>query len=258
MKILVQYPVDDALSARYLNQAESPRHTTEFNMGSKPPLIKACGLGRKNPGGTDWLLRGAFLELRPGDRLAVVGPTGAGKTLLLRALALLDPLDEGAIEFRGKNITAHDVPAYRRESTYFHQRAPVFEGSVESNLLKPFSLKVNHGRAFQKEKVLSLLDGLGRPSSFLSQSTRDLSGGECQIVALLRAIQLDPAILLLDEPTASLDQGTTHAIEGLIDRWLAEAPSERGLVWVTHDGIQARRVSNRSLSMQAGNVVAGD
>lgn len=217
------------------------------------PLLKACGLGRRKPGHADWLLRGVCLELRPGDRLAVVGPTGAGKTLLLRALSLLDPLDEGVVEWRGESISAHAVPAYRREVTYFHQRAPLFEGSVESNLLRPFSLQVNRGRTFDREWVLSYLDVLGRPPSFLEQSSRDLSGGESQIVALLRALQLDPKVLLLDEPTASLDDRTTRSIEGFIERWLGEAPAERALVWVSHDEDQARRIANRTLFMQGGN-----
>jgi putative ABC transport system ATP-binding protein len=220
-------------------------------------LVEACGLGRRKPGGADWLLREVCLELRPGDRLAVVGPTGAGKTLLLRALALLDPLDEGVIRWRGEGISAHAVPAFRREVAYFHQRPPLFEGSVEANLLRPFSLRVNRGRAFDRGRILSFLDVLGRPPSFLEQASRDLSEGESQIVALIRALQLDPAVLLLDEPTASLDEGSTRTIEGLVERWLDEAPAERALVWVSHDRDQARRIATRTLSMQAGTTGPG-
>lgn len=57
--------------------------------------LKACGIGRRKAGAEEWLLRHVCLEVRPGDRLSLVGPTGSGKTLLLRALALLDPLEEG-------------------------------------------------------------------------------------------------------------------------------------------------------------------
>jgi putative ABC transport system ATP-binding protein len=193
------------------------------------------------------------LELRPGDRLAVVGPTGSGKTLLLRALALLDPLDEGVIEWRGGRIPACDVPAYRREVIYLHQRPPLFEGSVESNMLRPFSLRANQGRTFDRERVLSLLDLFGRPSSFLEQPSRDLSGGEGQLVALVRALQLDPAVLLLDEPTASLDECTARTVEGVIGRWLDEAPAQRAFVWVTHHRDRAGRVASRTLTVPAGN-----
>jgi putative ABC transport system ATP-binding protein len=62
-----------------------------------PRIVKACNLGRKKPGSDDWLFRGVSCEIRPGDRLAILGPSGAGKTLLLRALARLDPIDEGII-----------------------------------------------------------------------------------------------------------------------------------------------------------------
>jgi putative ABC transport system ATP-binding protein len=226
-------------------------------MPNKAPLVKACGLGRRRPGGADWLLRGVCFELRPGHRLAVLGPSGAGKTLLLRALALLDPLDEGVIQWRGEGIPAHAVPAYRREVAYVHQRPPLFEGSVESNLLRPFSLRVNRGRRFDRGRVLTFLDSLGRDPSFLDRLTRDLSGGEGQIVALVRALQLDPAVLLLDEPTASLDKGTARTIEGLVGRWLDEAPSQRALVWVTHDREQACRIAGRTLSMQGGKLDPG-
>jgi putative ABC transport system ATP-binding protein len=221
-------------------------------MANEPPLVQAYGLGRRRPGGADWLLRGVCLELRPGDRLAVVGPTGSGKTLLLRALALLDPVDEGVIRWRGGDIPARAVPAYRREVTYLHQRPPLFEGSVESNLLRPFSLQVNRGRTFDRGRVLSLLDVLGRPPSFLGRPGRDLSGGEGQLVALVRALQLDPTVLLLDEPTASLDDRTARTVEAFVGQWLDEAPARRAFVWVTHDRERARRVANRTLSVQAG------
>ena len=75
--------------------------------------------------------------------------------------------------------------------------------------------------------MLELLDALARPAAFLGRSSRDLSGGEAQIVALVRAIQLDPAVLLLDEPTASLDQVTAGAVEGLLDRWFAAGAGRR-------------------------------
>jgi putative ABC transport system ATP-binding protein len=223
-------------------------------MDLEKPLVKACGLGRRKPGGDDWLLRGICCELRPGDRLAVIGPSGAGKTLLLRALALLDPLDEGVIQWRGQDISGQVVPSYRREVTYLHQRPALFEGSVEANLRHPFSLKINRDRSFDRERLLHLLDSLGRGPSFLAQASRDLSEGESQIVALLRTLQLEPTVLLLDEPTASLDEGTALAIEELVDHWLSEAPSERALLWVSHDQDQAHRIAHRRLRMMSGRL----
>jgi putative ABC transport system ATP-binding protein len=118
----------------------------------------------------------------------------------------------------------------------------------------PFSLKANRGRRFDRERILALLAVLGRGPSFLEQSSRDLSRGEGQIVALLRALQLDPSVLLLDEPTASLDEGTARGIEKLIACWQSDEPTARALVWVSHDEGQSRRVANRRLFMRGGHL----
>lgn len=216
-----------------------------------------CGLGRRKPGSGDWLLRGVCLEVRPGDRLAIIGPSGAGKTVLLRAIAMLDPIEEGTIRLRGRAIAREAIPTYRSEVVYLHQRPALLDGSVATNLEHPYSLKVHRAKRFDRDRIVDLLGGLGRGEVFLGKSSRDLSGGEAQIVALLRAIQLDPAVLLLDEPTASLDQGATRSIEGLIRRWLGEDSEGRAIVWISHDPEQARRVSTRSLAMQSGRLGPG-
>jgi putative ABC transport system ATP-binding protein len=101
---------------------------------------------------------------------------------------------------------------------------------------------------------VDLLHELGREPAFLAKSSRDLSGGEAQLVALVRAIQLEPVVLLLDEPTAALDPGTAAAVEGLLDRWLAARDNERALVLVSHDRNQTVRVTRRRLSLRAGHI----
>ena len=219
-----------------------------------PAAVAVRGIGRRDPKSEGWLIRHVRFGVNLGMRLALLGPTGAGKTVLLRAMALLDPLDEGTIEWQGRAVVGDSVPRYRKQVVYLHQRPALLDGSVEDNLRHPFTLKVHQDRRFDRSRVLTLLDGLGRGVAFLEKSSRDLSGGEAQIVALVRAVQLDPAILLLDEPTASLDQVTAQAVEGLLDGWFAAGHVQRALVWVSHDLDQAHRVTTERLTMRSGRL----
>jgi putative ABC transport system ATP-binding protein len=225
-------------------------------MGGNDWLLEARGVGRRLHG-TVWLLHDVTLTVAPGDRLALVGPSGSGKTLLLRTLALLDPLDAGAVYWNGEPLRGAAIPAFRRQVIYLHQRPALFEGTVEANLRQPFLLRAHRASRFDRERVLALLVGLGRDASFLTKVQRDLSGGEAQIVALVRALQLDPAVLLLDEPTAALDRSTAQVLERMVERWWEEAPGGRAFVWVSHDPEQARRVARRQVRMQAGRIQEG-
>jgi putative ABC transport system ATP-binding protein len=216
--------------------------------------IQVARIGRRAPQSESWLIRDVSLVIEPGQRLAVRGATGAGKTVLLRALALLDPLDAGSIHWQGRAVRGEAVPAYRRQMIYLHQKPALLDASVEENLRYPFTLRAHREKRFEREKVLELLEVLGRSEAFLARSSRDLSGGEAQLVSLIRAVQLDPAVLLLDEPTASLDQVTVLAVEELLERWFDAGDGKRTLIWVSHDHDQARRVAGRRLHMDAGRL----
>jgi putative ABC transport system ATP-binding protein len=224
-------------------------------MTTSRPLLKACGIERRDPKGDVSLLSGVYLDVSAGDRTAVVGPSGAGKTLLLRSLALLDTLDAGFVEWNGEPVPQRAVPVFRRSVTYLHQRPAFVEGTVEDNLRLPFSLRVHHGTSFDRRRAVALLEQLGREESFLAKHARDLSGGEGQLLALVRTIQLSPNVLLLDEPTASLDPKATLAVEALIVSWALEQPDDRAFLWVSHDQEQANRVARRELRIEAGRVV---
>lgn len=219
-------------------------------------LLEARDIGRRVAADGDksrWLLRGVSISLTPGERLAIVGPTGAGKSILLRAMALLDPLDSGEILWQGRPIDDAAVPAFRRRVIYLHQRPALAEGTVEANLRRPFEFAVAE-RAYDPGRVREILGALGRDESLLARAAADLSGGEAQIAAFLRALQLDPGVLLLDEPTAALDREAAAAIERVVDGWFSERAGERGVVWVSHDHDQARRVAARVLGLAAGRV----
>ena len=140
---------------------------------------------------------------------------------------------------------------------YLHQRPTLLEGSVEENLRYPFGLLAHRGKALDRQFVLEHLDRMGRAPSFLSKASRELSGGESQIVALLRAIQLDASVLLLDEPTASLDQAAARSVETLIDCWYQAGKGGRSFIWVSHDPAQTGRMAERHLVMRSGRLSSG-
>lgn len=218
------------------------------------PLLEARHLCRHHLNGQVRLLDDVSLEVRPGERLAVVGPSGSGKTLLLRAMVLLDATESGEIRWRGRSVSCDEVPALRSQAVYLHQRPSLREATVEACLRQPFSLGVNRAKKFDRDRALTFLATLGRDASFLEKPSRELSGGETQIAALIRAIQLDPTVLLVDEPTAALDARTTEAAEGLLHHWIEEVPG-RALVWVSHDPAQSERMAQRVVHMRAGRIV---
>ncbi len=189
------------------------------------------------------------LALARGERLAIAGATGSGKTVLLRTLAGLEPLQTGTICFHDQALPTWSMPAYRARVVYIPQRPALAESTVESVLRSPFRMRVRRGQQFPLQAARDQLAALGRDSNFLAQRAERLSGGEAQIVAVLRALLVAPDILLLDEPTASLDAEATAGIEMLIARWLGEQ-SHRACIWSSHDRNQLMRISDRTLSLE--------
>lgn len=216
-------------------------------MTSQPPPLAVENLGRQLS--DRWLWRGVTFELAAGDCMGLVAPSGAGKTLLLRNLVMLDPIQQGEIRLEGKSPAAWGLPTYRSRVMYLPQRAIPLDGTVQDNLERVFDLEIYRQRRFNREIVLTWLAKLGRGPEFLDLQAPRLSGGETQILALLRSLQLDPQVLLLDEPTASLDGSTTAQVEALLHDWLQHP--RRACVLTSHDTEQIRRVTNRQLNLES-------
>ena len=145
-----------------------------------------------------------------------------------------------------------DVPRFRSRVAYLHQSPALLEGTVEESLRSPFELAVHRDRAFDRDRAVELLAALGRGASFLAKQRDDLSGGERQVTALVRLLQLEPEVVLLDEPTAALDPETTSRAEELLARWVGGG--ERACVWVSHDPAQTHRLATRRLRVEGGRL----
>lgn len=223
-------------------------------MSGEQPVLEGVRLCRTSRDGRA-LLEEASLALHAGEVVTLSGSSGSGKTVLLRALALLDPLDSGRVLFAGREPGENEIPGFRRRVAYVHQRPVLVPGSVERNLRLPAELKTAAGHSFSRSEAVDLLSKLGRSEELLGARTADLSGGEGQIVALVRILLASPRVLLLDEPSASLDPRAAAALEDLIVGWVRSEGGSRAALWVTHAEDQAERVSSRRLRFEEGAIV---
>ncbi|WP_018461264.1 ATP-binding cassette domain-containing protein [Thermus oshimai] len=197
------------------------------------PLLEAEGL-RHRVGGFG--LEVARFQVFPGEILAVLGPSGSGKTTLLRLLSGLLPLQAGRVEGGLRAYLPQNPPLLRRS---------VLENAAFGLYLKGVPRKEARKRAEALLTRVGLKDKARQPAHLLS-------GGEAVRLALARTLLVEPEVLLLDEPTASLDPGNTAQIEAL----LREAAGEgRGVVLATHDLFQARRLAHRVLFLYLGEAV---
>ncbi len=182
-------------------------------------------------------LQPASFVVSPGECVAVRGPSGAGKTLLLRAVADLDPA-EGRVELDGVDRDAVPAPQWRRKVVYMPAEPGWWADTV--------------GEHFADWAGISpLLPKVGLPDEARGWPVARCSTGERLRLALVRALALNPRVILLDEPTAALDAASVSAVEGLVRERLGTGMSA---LWVTHDDVQAGRVARRTLTIDGGVV----
>ncbi len=173
-----------------------------------------------------------------GECVALMGPSGAGKTLLLRAIADLDP-NEGEVALDGVRREAVPAPRWRRMVTYLAAEAGWWADRVAAHFEDPAA-------------AVPLVRAMGLEAAALEWPVERLSTGERQRLALARVLVREPRAMLLDEPTSGLDRAAAEAVEGLLRRRLAAGAA---ILLVTHDPGQARRLARRRLAIAAGRLV---
>lgn len=197
-------------------------------------------------GGKSILMKISF-SVSEGERLNLVGPSGSGKSSILKLLAGLHSVSQGQILYRGRDLSTLDMPSYRQEVSYCFQQPVLFGMTVEDNLRFPYVIRQ---KEFDEMKAISALESVKLSKSFLSKKITELSGGEKQRVALIRNLLFEPKVLLLDEVTAGLDTDTKDTVHQLLNRYHAGGKT---LIEVTHDPSELE-VAQRIVKIEGGQV----
>jgi ATP-binding cassette subfamily B protein len=215
--------------------------------------IRFDGIRFSYPGVTEEALQGVDLDIAPGESVALVGETGAGKSTVLKLLARFYDPTAGAILVDGHSLADLDLGAYRRQLGYVPQEAFLFSGTVRDNIAygRPDATDAEVEEAARAVGAHPFVAGL--PGGYLHPVTergRSLSSGQRQLIALARARLVDPAVLLLDEATSTLDL----ASEARVTRAMNAVAAGRTTLVIAHR-LQTARDADRIVVIDGGRVV---
>lgn len=220
----------------------------------KEALIEVKGLKKHYKGATVKALDGVDLTIHRGDVVVIIGPSGSGKSTFLRSLNLLEMPTDGKIWFEGQEITdkKNDINKMRQRMGMVFQSFNLFpHKSVCQNItMAPVKLK-GMKKEEANQKAAELLQRVGLPDK-INAYPNNLSGGQKQRVAIVRALAMEPDVMLFDEPTSALDP---EMIGEVLDVMKELAKEGMTMVVVTHEMAFAREVASRVLFMDQGQIV---
>ena len=221
---------------------------------SAEPLISVKNLEKHFSAGAVHALRGVTIDIEKGDVLVVVGPSGSGKSTFLRCLNLLELPTGGTVIFEGTDLTAPNtnINLYRRRMGMVFQHFNLFPHmTVLKNLTLGPTQLLGKSRQEAEDKAMSLLERVGladRADAYPSQ----LSGGQKQRIAIVRALCMEPDVMLFDEPTSALDP---EMVGEVLDVMKELAEEGMTMVCVTHEMGFAREVASRVIFMDEGSIM---
>ena len=217
-------------------------------------IISVDNLVKEFNGGAIKALNGCSIEIRRGEVVAIIGPSGSGKSTFLRSLNLLEEPSSGSIKFKGIDITDKKVnlDLHRQKMGMVFQHFNLFPHmTVKKNItLAPVKLKLKT-QAEADELAMKLLERVGladKANAYPSQ----LSGGQKQRIAIVRALAMEPEVMLFDEPTSALDP---EMVGEVLDVMKELAHEGMTMAVVTHEMGFAREVADRVIFMDEGHII---
>ena len=216
-------------------------------------IIKVNGLKKHFTGGTVKALDGVDLEIKKGEVIVIIGPSGCGKSTFLRSLNLLETPTDGEIFLEGVNITdpQNNINLHRQKMGMVFQQFNLFPHmTILKNItLAPIKL-LRQNKKDAEENALSLLKRVGladRANAYPSQ----LSGGQKQRIAIVRALAMNPEVMLFDEPTSALDPEMVGEVLEVMKELAKEGMT---MVVVTHEMGFAKEVADKVIFMEEGKI----
>jgi putative ABC transport system ATP-binding protein len=214
------------------------------------PIFVIENLHKKHPNeGPISLFDQINTSIYSSERITILGPSGQGKSTLLRTLARLESFDSGCLTLHGRQAASWHPCDWRKKVCYVPQLPAMLPTTVADNLSMVSKL---HQLPFDKAFAIDLMEQVGLAELDWNQNAADLSGGQKQRVQLIRSLLLLPELLLLDEVTSALDAQSKQEVESMLVRWSEERGAS--LIWVTHDWEQARKVSHRFWFLENGSL----
>ncbi|MCX7831414.1 MAG: ABC transporter ATP-binding protein [Actinobacteria bacterium] len=215
-------------------------------------LIKLENLHKRY--GTQWAVKDVSIEVKEGTTCVILGPSGSGKSSVLKMINRLIEPDSGRVFYKGKDVKEYNVIKLRREMGYAVQNIGLFPHlTVEENislLLK--EIKWSKQKIKERAEELLILVGL-EPKIYLKKYPSQLSGGEAQRVGVARALSADPPVLLMDEPFGALDPITRRKLQDEFAR--IKSTLRKTTVFVTHDIYEAVILADEIALMKDGELI---
>lgn len=217
-------------------------------------MISVVDVGKEYNHGKVKALHHCSIDIKKGEVVAIIGPSGSGKSTLLRSLNMLEPVTYGSIYFEGVNLADKkvDIDLHRRKMGMVFQHFNLFPHKtvIQNITMAPVHLKLKT-KEEAEEEAMKLLERIGLADK-RDEYPNMLSGGQKQRIAIVRALAMNPDVMLFDEPTSALDPEMVGEVLDLIGDLAKEGMT---MVIVTHEMGFAREVANRVVFMADGAIL---